>query len=107
MTESPHVDATIEQLRAAGSLKWSRHPDAIGAFVAEADFGTAQVVAKALHDAIDSGLLGYLPDGLQAGLGKAFSAFAHERYGWRVEPERVRPLADVAAGLVAAIDHFS
>jgi cysteine-S-conjugate beta-lyase len=107
MSECPDVDATIEQLRAAGSLKWTRHPEAIGAFVAEADFGTAPVVVKAMHEAIDSGLLGYLPDGLQAGLGKAFSAFAHERYSWRVEPGRVRPLADVAAGLVAAIDHFS
>lgn len=109
MTESPDVDvdATIEQLRAAGSLKWSRHPDAIGAFVAEADFGTAPVVSEAMHDAVDGGLLGYLPDSLQAGLGQAFSAFAQRRYGWRLSPERVRPLADVAAGLVAAIDHFS
>ncbi len=100
MNESPDVDVTVEQLRAAGGLKWSRHPDAIGAFVAEADFGTAPAVADAMHEAVDRGLLGYLPDGLLVGLGEAFSGFARERYGWQVPAERVRPLADVAAGLV-------
>ena len=104
---SPNVDMTIEQLRAVGSLKWTRHPDKIGAFIAEMDFGTAPVVAQAMHEAVDSGLLGYLPDGLVTGLGKSFSRFARERYDWDVPPERVRPLADVAAGLVAAIEHFS
>ena len=107
MGESPDVEMSIEQLRDIGSFKWSRRPDAIGAFVAEMDFGTAPVVADAMHEAIDRGLLGYLPDHLATGLGQAFAGFAHERYGWDVDPERVRPLADVAAGLVAAIDHFS
>ena len=107
MDESPDVDMTVEQLRSIGGFKWSRNPEAIGAFVAEMDFGTAPVVANAMHEAIDRGLLGYLPDHLTARLGQAFSTFAQERYGWHVLPERVRPLADVAAGLVAAIDHFS
>ena len=47
---------TEEGLRAAGSLKWTRYGDAIGAFVAEMDFGTAPEVTRALHAAIDAGM---------------------------------------------------
>jgi len=103
----PRFDASEDELRAGGSLKWSRHPDAIGAFVAEMDFGTAPPVAAAVHEAVDAGLLGYLPDRLVVELAEAWSGFAEERYGWRVPPERVRPLGDVVAGLQAAIEHFS
>ena len=40
------VDAlTIDDLRSAGSLKWTAYPDAIGAWVAEMDFGLAPAVA--------------------------------------------------------------
>src|SRR5690625_4850126 len=35
---------TIDELRARGSVKWSRFPGAIGAFIAEMDFGTAPEV---------------------------------------------------------------
>ena len=38
-----------DSLRAAGSLKWTRYGPAIGAFVAEMDFGTAPTVTAALH----------------------------------------------------------
>ena len=107
MSRTPDFDQTVEQLRATGSVKWSQHPDAIGAFVAEMDFGTAPPVAAAMREVVDSGLLGYLPDRLDARLSTAFAGFARDRYGWEVPPERVRPLADVVSGLVAAIEHFS
>ena len=42
---------TIDELYRRGSLKWSRRPRALGAFVAEMDFGTAPAVTAALHDA--------------------------------------------------------
>jgi cystathionine beta-lyase len=107
MDRSPDFDQTVEQLRAVGSVKWSKHPDALGAFVAEMDFGTAPPVAAAMREVLDAGLLGYLPDSLDARLSAAFAGFAKERYGWDVPPERVRPLADVVSGLTAAIEHFS
>ena len=105
----PHdFDAiTLEQLRRTGGLKWSQHPDAIGAFVAEMDFGTAPPILEALHDAADAGLLGYLPDALARRLSEAGCGWASRQYAWDVAPERVRPLADVIAGLRAAIEHFS
>jgi cysteine-S-conjugate beta-lyase len=107
MSRTPDFDQTVDQLRAIGSVKWSQHPAAIGAFVAEMDFGTAPPVAAAMREVVDSGLVGYLPDRLDARLSSAFAGFARERYGWEVAPERVRPLADVMSGLVAAIEHFS
>jgi cysteine-S-conjugate beta-lyase len=103
----PAFDVSLEHLREIGGLKWSLHPDKIGAFVAEMDFGTAEPIVTALHDAVDAGLLGYLPESLESAMAKAFCGFARERYDWDVAPERVRPLPDVVTGLMAAIDHFS
>ncbi len=46
---------TVEALRAAGGLKWSAYGTALGAFVAEMDFGTAPAVRRVLHEAVDRG----------------------------------------------------
>ena len=107
MSHSSPFDVSIDRLREVGSVKWSQHPESIGAFVAEMDFGTAPPVAGAMHRAIDAGLLGYLPDALDRRLSEAWCGWAADRYGWVVAPERVRPLADVMAGMVAALEHFS
>ncbi|MGY1682338.1 MalY/PatB family protein [Geodermatophilus sp. SYSU D01176] len=98
---------TVEDLRAGGSLKWSLYPEAIGSFVAEMDFGTAPAVTAALHAAVDGAVFGYLPPALLQRMSEAYAAWSADRYGWTVPPERVRPLADVLAGLAAAIEHFS
>lgn len=98
---------TVEELRRRGGLKWSLFPGAIGSFVAEMDFGTAPAVTQALHAAVDGGAFGYLPPALLAGMSEAYAAWSRDRYGWAVPPERVRPLADVLAGMAAAVEHFS
>jgi cysteine-S-conjugate beta-lyase len=98
---------TVEELRRRGGLKWSLYPEAIGSFVAEMDFGTAPAVTEALHAAVDIAAFGYLSPALLEGMSEAYAAWSRDRYGWAVPPERVRPLADVLAGLVAAIEHFS
>ena len=107
MSTSPSFDVTLERLREIGGLKWSHYPDMIGAFVAEMDFGTAPPIVEALHDAVDLGVLGYLPASLDARMSQAWCRWSHDRYGWDVPAERVRPLGDVVAGLQAAIEHFS
>jgi len=96
-----------DSLRAAGSLKWTRYGPAIGAFVAEMDFGTAPEVTAALHDAVDRGRFGYLTTEAAADLGRACSDWYRRRYGWDVPAHRITPLADVVAGLQAAIEHFT
>jgi cysteine-S-conjugate beta-lyase len=104
----PPFDALTEQaLRAAGSQKWTRYGDAIGAFVAEMDFGTAPAVTRALHEAVDAGALGYLPDAAAAAVAEACGAFQARRYGWSVPARWISPLPDVLAGLTAAIEHFT
>jgi len=100
-------DLTLEDLRARGGLKWTLFPDAIGAFVAEADYGTAPAVSRALHDAVDAQAFGYLPGAVSEAMSGACARWMSSRYGWEVAPERVRPLGDVIAGLQAAVEHFS
>src|SRR3712207_4279594 len=100
-------EVSVEELRRRGSLKWSLYPEAIGSFVAEMDFGTAPAVTEALHAAVDAAAFGYLPPALLQGVSEAYAAWSAHRYGWAVPPERVRPAADVLAGLAAAIEHFS
>lgn len=98
---------TAAQLRAGGSLKWTGADGAIGAWVAEMDFGTAPEVTRALHDVVDRGLLGYAPPALVERTSAAFAAFAADRYDWHVPAARVRPLPDVLAALGAAVTHFT
>lgn len=100
-------DITIDELRATGGLKWSAFGDKIGAFVAEMDFGIAPPITRTLQAAVDAGAFGYLPAAVARSMSLAYSAFARERYRWDVAAEDVRPLADVIAGLEAAIRHFS
>jgi cysteine-S-conjugate beta-lyase len=96
-----------DSLRAAGSLKWTRYGPAIGAFVAEMDFGTAPEVTAALHDAVDRGHLGYLTTEAATDMARACSAWQRDRYGWEVPPDRITPLADVVAGLQVAVERFT
>lgn len=98
---------TVADLRAAGSLKWTLAPDRIGAFVAEADFGTAPEVRAALHAAVDAERFGYLPPADDAALAAAFAGWARERYGWDVDPGRVRPVGDVMAAFRATVRHLT
>src|SRR5690606_28491320 len=57
----PFDAISVDQLRAAGSTKWTMCPDAIGAFVAEMDFGVPPQVADVVLRAADTGAMGYLP----------------------------------------------
>jgi cysteine-S-conjugate beta-lyase len=108
MTHGTTFDGVrLEDLRRAGGLKWSAYPGKLGAFVAEMDFGIAPPITQALHDAVDAGAFGYLPPATAAGMSRAYADFAWSRYGWRVAPEDIRPVADVVAGLQVAIEHFS
>ena len=98
---------TPDQLRAAGSVKWTMFPDRLGAFVAEADFGTAPAVTAALHRAIDGGRLGYPSPGDAQRMAEAFAGFAEAHHGWSVPVDRVRPLPDVFTAFRAAIELFT
>ena len=99
MTTAEYASAfdaiTSERLRANGSLKWSKFPGAIGAWVAESDFGVAPGIRAALQDALDRGLFGYAPPRLLAGLQEATADWYDREYGWSIEPRQVRAVPDV------------
>ncbi|ROR73388.1 MalY/PatB family protein [Bogoriella caseilytica] len=114
MTETSHQDLhaqfdaiTPERLRDVGSVKWSTFPGAVGAFVAEMDYGTAPEVTAALHETIERGLFGYLPDAVAQRMSEASARWHADAYGWQVDPARIRPLSDVLTGLDAVIEHYS
>ncbi|GAA2042294.1 aminotransferase class I/II-fold pyridoxal phosphate-dependent enzyme [Agromyces tropicus] len=108
MTEfAARIDATtIEQLRATGATKWA-DPDAIGAFVAEMDFGIDPRITAALHRAVDDGAFGYLPARLRAELSETTAAYLERRSGWSVAPSDVHPIPDVITGLELAMEHVA
>ncbi len=106
MTAADFDRIDVATLRRAGGVKWSLYPDAIGAFVAEMDFGTAPPVTAALHAAVDAGGLGYLPAAVAEAMSAAYAGWSRDRYGWTVDPADVRPVADVVAALTLAIEHF-
>jgi cysteine-S-conjugate beta-lyase len=99
---------TADELRARGSWKWAKGgPGVIGAFVAEMDFGVAPPVEAALLDVIERRDLGYLSQRASDAMANTCARWQRDRYGWEVDPERVRPLPDVITGLAAAISVFS
>jgi cystathionine beta-lyase len=99
---------TADQLRARGGHKWAKAgPGVIGAFVAEMDFGVAPPVESALLDLIRRADLGYVSDRAVAEMAAACAAWQADRYGWTVDPARIRPLPDLITGLAAAITVFS
>lgn len=98
---------TIKDLRKTGASKWTGDERAIGAFVAEMDFGTAPAVIDALHTAIDQGKFGYMPGDLAAGLKQATADWVKVQNRWEVDPEDVFEIPDVLKGLEIAIAHTS
>ena len=99
---------TEDELRARGSLKWTKGgPGVIGAFVAEMDFGVAPPIEAALLDVVKRADFGYLTQQAVADMADACAAWQRDRFGWDIDPARVRPLPDVITGLAAAITVFS
>lgn len=108
MPDFAELDAiTLESLRASGATKWNRRDRAVGAFVAEMDYGTAPAVTRALHEAVDRGQFGYLPPQLQAQMRAAVAGYLRHRHGWDVAESRIHEMPDVVAIYRAAIEHFS
>jgi len=108
MTLAASFDAIdVEHLRRIGGLKWSTFPDAVGAFVAEMDFGVAPGISRAVHAAVDQGLFGYLPSSVSDEMSQAAAEWMRDAYGWVVPASDIHPIADVIQGLKLAIEHFS
>ncbi len=91
--------STLSQLRGRKSEKWRRFPsDVLPLPVAEMDVEIAPSIKSALIDMVersDTGYLGLIPE-----LGTAFSSFAGDRWGWAVDPTKVRVAVDVGVATI-------
>lgn len=98
---------TADDLRQAGSVKWTAFPDTIGAFVAEMDFGVAPAITQAIDASLEAGLTGYLPTRLTTQLAEATASWYSEKYGWDVPAQRVRAVPDVISAFEFAITSYT
>lgn len=99
MSIAPLHALPLEELRRRSSTKWRTHPDdVLPLFVAETDFPLAPRITEVLTRAVAAGDTGYTPP--DPGIRDAFAAFAARRFGWQVDPARVRTTADVMMGVV-------
>lgn len=97
--DTPLVAPTRAQLSRSRSMKWTAFPDNLGLWVAESDFGTADVVRESLDSAVNQELTGYLPPWATRELGAAAAGFLQRHYNWHVSDLQIRPVADVLAAL--------
>lgn len=98
MTVAPLDALPIDQLRLRSSTKWRTYPeDVLPLFVAETDFPLAPGITAALTRAVERGDTGYTPP--DPGIRDAFTGFASRRFGWDVDPARVRTTCDVMMGV--------
>lgn len=98
---------TVDDLRERGGLNWAMHPDSLGSFVAEMDFGCAPEILAALHAGVDGMRFGYLPPVLISDMADACAGWLAASYDWTVPAADIRPVGDVIAGLETAIEHFT
>jgi cysteine-S-conjugate beta-lyase len=106
---TPHRfdDITVEQLVAQGSMKWTRMPGHLAAFVAEMDFGTAPAVTDALQGVLNASQWGYLPPAAIRDMSQATGEFLSHRFGWEVSPSRIYPTADVLSAYEVVLERFT
>ncbi|SJN17077.1 Cystathionine beta-lyase, type II [Microbacterium esteraromaticum] len=107
LAEHPFDAIAEADLRRAGSVKWTRFPETIGAFVAEMDFGVAPAISQAVGDALDAGFTGYLPTTLSDDLRAATARWYSEHANWSIGADQVRLVPDVIAAFEFAIEKFT
>ena len=89
-------EISLDRLRRRTSQKWRRYPaDVLPLFVAESDFPTPPNVARALHEAVEIGDLGYADT---RRVGEAYAPFAQARFGYAPNPRDVIAVPEVMIG---------
>ena len=96
-----HADP-LHVLRTRTSEKWTSYPnDVLPLFVAEMDYPLAAPIIDALVKRVRASDTGYV--GSPGPLAPAFAAFAERRWGWQVDPTRIRTSTDVSVAIVETL----
>jgi cystathionine beta-lyase len=99
VSTTPLEALPVDLLRQRSSTKWRTYPDdVLPLFVAETDFPLAPAITARLERAVALGDTGYTPP--DPGVRSAYAAFAARRFGWQVDPSRIRTTGDVIMGVV-------
>jgi cystathionine beta-lyase len=98
----------VEFLRERRDAKWHWHDgDVLPAWVADMDFTVAAPVQRAIARSVERQDYGYPYRPGDQRLEPAFAARMAERFGWRIEEARVKPVGDLVQAIVAALTAFS
>lgn len=101
-------DVDIEALRRGRGAKWTQvAADVLPAWVADMDFAVAEPIRRVVAEMAGRSDFGYPLGPTRDGVPAAFARRMQQRFGWRVEPERVDVLTDVVQGLHLAVSVFS
>ena len=101
-------DLTDDEAKVALAAKWGMADEGVlPAWIAEMDYAPAECITEALTDAVRAGALGYPRFGSGGPLGEAYAGFAQRQFGQRVDPDHVRPVVDVTAGVRLLLDVLS
>ncbi|MBK4348940.1 MalY/PatB family protein [Lacisediminihabitans changchengi] len=94
---------SLAEVRAGrSSVKWTRYaPDVIPLSVAEMDYQIAPEIAQTLIERVRASDFGYID--APGPLSGAFATFADARWGWQVDPDRVRVTTDVSTAIVETL----
>ncbi len=87
--------------RSSNSIKWQYYPkDVLPMWVADMEFPAPKPILRALHKAVDHGVLGYeLPSNA---LKETVASRMDKLYGWRVKPEAVVTVTGIVSGFSVA-----
>jgi len=97
-------DLDIATLRRRTGEKWNTYPkDILPAWVADMDFLPCGPIRELLQQRIEIGDIGYPDDASYVELREAYVDRAEQRYGWRIDVDRVVPLTDVVQGIYGAL----
>ncbi|MFJ3220246.1 MalY/PatB family protein [Kitasatospora sp. NPDC086801] len=84
----------------------ARHPETIGAWVAEMAYRTAAPVSEAVTREITAGVLGYNDPLMLTAARESTARWLRTSYAWEVDPAQVGFVGDIVSGYAAVLRHF-
>lgn len=99
---------SLSQLKGRPLAKWTKYdPDVLPLWVADMDFPVSDSIRAAIRDYADGDWFGYPQGGGLPGVRESICLRAERAWGWTIEPEQVRIIPGIIAGLFAAVDGFT